>query len=152
MLARLALVSSILILTGFAPAPPPRVRPNSLRMESFAGRWILVSSRQPGMAQEAVVPGNELEVEIKDGKYTYFRRTKGSDNIHSMTSTILLDPKQKPCWFDLQRDSGPVTTRGICSLEGDKLTICYTTGPTRPTQIDSPEENVRIMVFQRKKP
>jgi RNA polymerase sigma factor (sigma-70 family) len=111
--------------------------------EKLQGTWAWVEAERGGKKA-----GDE---EIKDFKMT-FRGDKvnvdpGGDN---REGTFQLDPKQKPKTIDLTLQDGAEkgkTIRGIYSLEGDTLKLCFNDegDQDRPTDFTS-KEGTRLVV------
>jgi hypothetical protein len=81
MRARLLVVAIVLItLPAFAPAPKPKPGRPDQGLKALSGLWV----------------ANDLEAEIADGKYTYFRPAKGAPNVLSKTSAIIYDASKNP--------------------------------------------------------
>jgi uncharacterized protein (TIGR03067 family) len=68
-------------------------------------------------------------------------------------SVLVLDPRRKPAWLDVQRSSsGSVQMRGIYELEGNVLRFCYFTGRgdrLRPDSIDPVPEGATLVILER---
>ncbi|HVK09009.1 MAG TPA: TIGR03067 domain-containing protein [Gemmataceae bacterium] len=66
---------------------------------------------------------------------------------------VVLDAGKKPKHIDLARPGGRSTARGIYTLDGDELKLCYAEpGRDRPTEFTSPEgKRLYLLVLKREK-
>jgi uncharacterized protein (TIGR03067 family) len=153
MRGRLLLVLAAVVGAAFAPAPKPKARrAAAVDLEAISGRWLLVGLQNDVTGQEVRKPTYRLEVEIKDGKYTYHRSNGNGGAEQTMTTVIGLDPAKSPCWFDLKRPTGAVSSVGVCALEGDTLRLCFTSGKERPKAAKPTAKGERMLVLKRIKP
>jgi uncharacterized protein (TIGR03067 family) len=139
-------------LTAFAPAPRPRARPGPVRIDlkQLEGRWVLLWKEVGQDGGPPVRDTDQLEAEISAGRYTPIRR--GAMGRGAVTTQIALGSERSPCWFDLMYAGGSCGSKGVCSLEGDTLKICYVIGDgQRPKSLTPSRRVEKLLVFQRKK-
>jgi uncharacterized protein (TIGR03067 family) len=147
LLALLALVGA----TAFAPAPPPRERrAGKIDLKAITGQWVLVAQQVAGRPVRE--PSYRMEVEIKDGSYTYYVGPRGAPGTVTNTSVIILDATKTPCVLDMDRPAGGRSSTGVCALENDTLRICFTRGTARPASIEPTKPGEELVVLKRMKP
>src|SRR5690348_4958807 len=109
---------------------------SSLDTENLAGKWSCVSATNDGkpIANDTV---QKLRLSLtSDGGY---KTELGSQVLFD--STYKLDANKTPKQIDIVGTEGQLrgkVAQGICRLDGDSLTICYTMpGGARPTAFES---------------
>jgi uncharacterized protein (TIGR03067 family) len=101
---------------GVRPAP-----------EQIQGKWKIVRCEFSGRNEQQAVG---IEDEIRDNKWM-------RPNRRTAEYRLIFDPNKDSMSVDLSADRlGDRTLKGICSLKGDQLTICYAYKPElpRPTE------------------
>jgi uncharacterized protein (TIGR03067 family) len=113
--------------------------------ENMQGKWKIVQCEFSGRSTPQPVG---VEDTIKGDKWL-------RPNRRTAEYRLKLDPSKDPKWVDLSADRlGDRTLKGIYSLEGDKLTICYAYDPElpRPTEFKTmPGVRGYIYVLERVK-
>jgi len=95
--------------------------------EQTQGKWKVVRCEFSGEPDASIVG---VEHSIKDGIWL-------RPNRRTHEYRLKFDSSKNPAWVDLSADRlGDQTLKGICSADGDKLTICYSYAPElpRPTE------------------
>jgi uncharacterized protein (TIGR03067 family) len=140
---------------AFAPAPFPRARrpadPNQALLKKIQGTWTTVSRTYGGRVMKG---RGEMTVVFSGDRVKYL--------VNGEVRTvwvITLDTTKKPIIFDRAKVDGKsnigkgMILRGLCSLEGDTLTVCYRTGGTeRPGDLERSRPGVWHHVMKRQKP
>ncbi len=119
--------------------------------EQLPGVWTCVSGVKDGkpLAQEVV---KQLRLTLTADKY----KTELGQQV-LFESTYRIDAAKKPKQIDIIGTEGAnagKAAQGIYSVEGDKLTLCYTMpGQDRPTEFASkPGTEITLTVWQRSRP
>jgi uncharacterized protein (TIGR03067 family) len=117
----------------------------------LAGIWECVSATNDGkpLAEETV---KKLRLTVT-GEGVY--KTELGDQV-LFDSTCKIDPAKKPKEIDMIGTEGQLKGKaalGIYSLDGDRLTICYTMpGKERPKSFESkPGSSATLVVWKRRK-
>jgi uncharacterized protein (TIGR03067 family) len=95
--------------------------------EKMQGKWKIVRCEFSGRNEDAAVG---VEDTISGTKWL-------RPNRRTAEYQLKFDPTKNPKWVDLSAERlGDQTLKGIYSLDGDKLTICYAYDPDlpRPTE------------------
>jgi uncharacterized protein (TIGR03067 family) len=134
MRGQLGFVLALSLAAGAYAAPglkdPPPKGPD------VAGEWVLVSLSMGGVP----TPVKDIAVHTE---FTADGRRVSRNRLGQIVAEAryTLDRDQVPPTFDLRyKADGPITLRGVYSVDGDTLTICYTTDPdaARPTKLEGP--------------
>ena len=146
---RCLLLSIVVSSVAFAPAPlyrEPKPQSPADAVKAIRGKWKVVSRTIGGEAARHSVS----TLEVADGRWTY-SSAKGD---WRSPWTLSLDAKGKPWRFDAQSEKqAAAKMRGVCVVEGDKLTVCFTTdGEEPPGDLDGKEQGRHLDVYQRIKP
>ena len=146
-ISRLALLAGLVLLVpgrGLTlairpPANDPAGRPPSAAAdddrsdrEKMQGNWKIVRCEFSGRNQDQALG---VEDTISDGRWL-------RPNRRTAEYRLKLDSTKDPKSVDLSADRlGDQTLKGIYSLEGDRLTICYSYDPQgpRPTEFKTTE-------------
>ncbi|HVU86030.1 MAG TPA: M56 family metallopeptidase [Pirellulales bacterium] len=97
--------------------------PDAKSDQPIDGTWKIVQCEFSGGVDAGIVGTVHT---IQDGKWLRPGRRTGEYR-------LTMDLSKSPIWVDLSADRlGDETLKGICSLEGDKLTICYAYDPKLP--------------------
>lgn len=92
--------------------------------EKTQGKWKIVYCEFSGRDVTQTV--SDVEDTISGDKWL-------RPNRRTAEYRLKLDPTKNPKWVDLSADRlGDQTLKGIYSLDGDKLTICYAYDPESP--------------------
>lgn len=115
-------------------------------LEKYQGTWVLVSEEYAGKAVSTeelpdlsvVVQGNQVH-DI----------TQGVDR----SAIVTLDPSKSPKVYNLLRDDGVLSLKGIYTWEGETIKICATDDQgDRPTEFKTAAgSKSRIRVWKRRK-
>ena len=114
--------------------------------KKLEGKWTFVS----GMKM-----GNEPGEDMKKAEFEIAKDTMKMTNMgQEFKFKYSLDAKASPVTIDMEITDGPVgqgmKSKGIISLEGDELKLCYTPmGDDRPKKFDGKESH--LFVLKRKK-
>ncbi|HEY4312916.1 MAG TPA: M56 family metallopeptidase [Pirellulales bacterium] len=113
--------------------------------QQVQGTWTVARCEFSGKPDNEIV---DVEHAIVDGKW--FR-----PNRRTSMYRLKFDATKNPMWVDLSADRlGDRTLKGICALDGDKLTICYSYDPdlARPTEFKTtPDAQAYLYVLERVK-
>ena len=111
--------------------------------QQMQGKWKIVQCEYSGTADLDIVG---VEHTIDGTKWLRPNRQTGEYRLR-------FDASQNPKWVDLSADRlGDRTLKGICSLDGDKMTICYAYDPDlpRPTEFKTtPNSKAYLYVLER---
>lgn len=124
------------------------VQPELRKMD---GAWLVLSLVVNGHNVLAKDDGPKTFAVIKAGAMTTMRAGKTLNE-----AALKIDPTKTPWEIDITFTSGPSkgeTLKGVCKLEDDRLTMCYTAGDSeRPTDFNSKSGSNRSrIVYQRQK-
>jgi uncharacterized protein (TIGR03067 family) len=115
----------------------------------FQGTWRLVAREIEGKkATPRTVEAADSTLTFKDAKVTY--RSQGED---IWTATVKLDPARSPKLVEVTYLTGPEkgkTGRAIYKLEGDRLTVCFSSTQL-PTDFTTEDTDRALVVYQREK-
>ena len=118
------------------------------RDEGLQGTWACLSASVDGkpLAEETV---KLLRLTLTNNRY---KTEKGAEVLFD--SEYILETSQSPAHIDIVGTEGAFkgrSARGICSLAGDTLKICYTMpGKARPTAFASePGSGAYLIVWKR---
>jgi uncharacterized protein (TIGR03067 family) len=139
----------IVLSLGFAPAPvyrEPKPKSPADAIKAIRGKWKVISRTIGGEAARHAVS----TLEVADGRWTY-SNAKGD---WRSPWSISLDAKGKPWRFDAQSEKqAAAKMRGVCVVEGDKLTLCFAmAGDEPPVDFDGKKPGMCFDVYQRIKP
>jgi uncharacterized protein (TIGR03067 family) len=113
--------------------------------EKMQGKWTILHCEFAGRDEMLT---EVVEDTISDARWLRPKR-------RTAEYRLKLDPTKDPKWVDLSADRlGDQTLKGIYSLDGDRLTICYCYDPElpRPTEFKTmPGVNGYIYVLERVK-
>jgi uncharacterized protein (TIGR03067 family) len=144
MRARLLLLVSLMLVTGFAPAPfprMPRVDPTD-HVRRLQGEWVVVEYRYGG---------KEISDRKEDPTYLFVSKDRWTFYQGGRTLTgwdARLNPTSRA--LDLTRaNNSAVVLLAIYSFEGSKLTITYA-DDRRPTGFESAGARYWQMVLKRR--
>ena len=115
-------------------------------LEKYQGTWVLVSEEYQGKT----VPAEELPdlshtVQGNQVRYT----ANGRDR----SAIVTLDPRKTPKTYDLMRDDGALSLKGIYTWDGETIKICAAEDQgDRPTEFKTGAgSGNRIRVWKHKK-
>jgi len=109
---------------------------------SIVGEWVGESGIRGGKPDNP--PSGTTITFTKDGKV--LMKEGGDDKSHETTYTA--DPKKDPAEIDIvppAGEKGPAMV-GIYKIEGDTLTLCFSTGGDRPKAFESPAGSQVMLV------
>lgn len=115
-------------------------------LEKYQGTWVLVSEEYEGKtvpAQE--LPDLSFAVQGNQIHYT----AQGADR----SAMVTLDPNKTPKAYDLLRDDGALSLKGIYTWDGETIKICAAEDQgDRPTEFKTGAgSRNRIRVWKQKK-
>jgi uncharacterized protein (TIGR03067 family) len=120
--------------------------PAKSALEKYQGTWVLLSEEFEGKK----VPADE----VKDLSYTVqgheiLFKSNGKDR----SAIVKLDPSRNPKTYDLVRDDGLVSLKGIYAWDGELIKICSAVDQgDRPTAFETrPGSKNQIRVWKRKR-
>lgn len=143
----LPLLAALIVLpsAGFAPVPKPRPKKaaeKELSVKDLEGAWSVASY------EYRTVRGLNTKVlydtvEIKGGKWVQKRQLPNGGRAQTAPYTITIDAGKSPATFDMEysrANAGRLlisqTRKGLFRLEGDRLTVTYTSGAKgRPASV-----------------
>ncbi|HKB05605.1 MAG TPA: TIGR03067 domain-containing protein [Gemmataceae bacterium] len=136
------------LTAGAVAAPRPKDPPP--KGPDIVGRWVLVSASQGGEPIPLRVV--ELDYEFTPDGRQVVRSRLGQV---SFEYRYTVDRDNSPPTFDVRdKTGGSANLRGIYTVEGKTLTICYVTDADvpRPTKLESPAgSKAELRVFTRSK-
>ena len=121
-------------------APAPKAAPK--KEPTLVGKW---------MAESYILRGKPIDV--PDGAYTTFSAdgtvtSQEGQTVAARVQPYTVDAKKSPAEVDLLPTAdfpGLGTLLCIYKIEGDTLTMCYST-KKRPTKFESPEDEIVFLV------
>jgi uncharacterized protein (TIGR03067 family) len=116
-------------------------------LDKYQGTWILVSEEFEGKPVPAA-KRPDLSYTVRGDQLLY--KVRGEER----SATVKLDPTQEPKIYDLERDDGSRTLKGIYTWDGDDtIKICSAddAGDRPATFKAGPGSRNRIRVWKRKK-
>jgi uncharacterized protein (TIGR03067 family) len=118
-----------LALTVAAPGPKEAPKPPAAD-NPLLGEWVVESH---------IASGKPIPIRDKPERVMITKDLWKVGKELKTESNLWLDPTKDPPQIDVWvPDQGDETrNRGIYKLIGDTLTICYSTGPERPTKFES---------------
>jgi uncharacterized protein (TIGR03067 family) len=140
----------LLMATSLIAAAPPKQDALDKHLDGFQGTWKIVNLKANGeSAPEEIVAA--LKLVFKDDTLTFTPGEPGFKNYR-----YKLDPTTSPASFDMTHSDGSQkgeTRKGIYSLEGDRLKICFSNEDDRPKELTAKAESGQLMyTLQREKP
>ncbi len=147
---RVLLVTACVACVAAVSLSAPVPKAVKAKAPSLDGRWECVELN----ANDAdVTKGNPWVWDIAGEKLTIHRRENGQlrPNEQNMTTTLVWPDAAKAEEVDYVRDNGTSKTvfKGRFVVDGDKLTVCYTTsGGDRPTELKA-DKRVHYVRFTR---
>jgi uncharacterized protein (TIGR03067 family) len=131
-------------------------RPNRDRVDperqKFIGTWRVVSCEFNGQTQDVT---NAKAVVISGEVFGYLA-LYWFDGADDTGASYRIDSSKTPKWLDLTNlggESKGATIRGIYSLKGDKLKLCFSSNGPRPLSVDGGKEtNQCLLVLERQRP
>jgi uncharacterized protein (TIGR03067 family) len=139
---------ALLLTVGSTGAP--RLKDPVLKEPDVTGRWTLVSLSKGGEA----VPLGGMAV---DTEFTGDGRRVSRNRLGQTVGEVryVLDREKVPPTLDLRSATDDsITSRGVCKVDGDALTVCYVTAPDapRPDKFEAPAgSKVYLAVYRRVK-
>ena len=131
-----------LSLAGFAPVPTGKPKKPAFDLAALEGSWTVVRCEVGRLGERTV--GNEV-VHIDKGKWVAVAVFRDGSSVKTVAYALTLDATRSPAVLDMtftqKEENGNVTSYGrvgVAELKGDRLTVVYTTGKTRPASIDGP--------------
>jgi uncharacterized protein (TIGR03067 family) len=120
--------------------------PSKADLAKFDGTWTLASEEFEGKT----IPAEDLpdvSYTVRDGKVSF------TANGEERTATLTVDASKDPKTYDLRRDDGLRTLKGIYTWDGDDLKVCSADDQgERPSDFKTaPGSKNRIRVWKRKK-
>jgi uncharacterized protein (TIGR03067 family) len=120
--------------------------PSKKELDKYQGTWVLVSEEFEGKR----IPPEQLEdisYIVRGDQLLY------ASNAQLRSAKVNLDPSKTPKNYDLLRDDGHRSLKGIYAWDGDTIKICSAGDQgDRPTKFRTePGSNNRIRVWKRKK-
>lgn len=120
--------------------------PSKIELDRFQGTWTLASEEFEGKAvPPETVP--DVSYTVHGDKVSFVGR--GAER----TATLKVDPSKTPKTYDLERDDGLRTLKGIYAWDGDDLKVCAADDQgDRPTELKTAEGGKnRLRVWKLKK-
>jgi uncharacterized protein (TIGR03067 family) len=128
----------VMLLTGLALAAP-RLKDPPKKTSPLVGQWRLV-------LMNGSEPGYSMDMEyLADGTAIRLRDKTHSDEYRSRYTT---DTSTNPAQLDyLYNEAGKPPALCIFKVEGDTLTICYSTGEdrSRPKEFGQPRTMLQVL-------
>jgi len=161
MLARLSIgLVALVALTAFAPVPPPRLKKADPRhmLLKMKGTWRTVSTERmlSGRLTRSATKASTRNVRIEGNTWSFVYPNPPAGLVRAATTyQINLDTTKSPVWFDLTREGlATVYMRGVLTLEGGTLKLCYVLGSRgdmtgRPASASVPGEGEILMTLER---
>jgi uncharacterized protein (TIGR03067 family) len=120
--------------------------PSKSELDKYQGTWVLVAEEFEG---EAIPAGKmaDRSYTIRGDKLLY------NSNGKARSATVKLDPSKTPKTYDLVRDDGLRSLRGIYAWDGDTIKVCSADdqGPRPEAFKTEPGSKNRIQIWKRKK-
>jgi uncharacterized protein (TIGR03067 family) len=120
--------------------------PAKKELDKFQGTWTLTSEEFEG---KPTPPENlpDVSYTVQGDKVVF------TSNGKERTATLTLDASKDPKTYDLRRDDGLRTLKGVYAWDGDDLKICAADDQgDRPTELTTaPGSKNRLRVWKRKK-
>lgn len=118
-------------------------------LDKYQGTWILVSEEFEGKtvsAEDLADDSKRLSCTVRGDQVRY------SSNGKDRSATVKLDPSKTPRTYDLVRDDGLVSLKGIYAWDGERIKICAADDRgDRPTEFRTrPGSKNRVRVWKRK--
>ena len=151
-MARQVLAGGLIVLIATSLIAEEPARQNALQRDTtrIQGTWRCLDLEANGAkAPQLVVAA--LKLVFKDDTLSFKPGEPGFTNY-----SFRIDPTTKPAHFDITHAAGSKkgkTTKGIYSLNGDQLTICFSEGNDRPKELTAkPESGQVIFSLKRAQP
>lgn len=131
----------LLGLALVAGAPAPKAEPKK-ETPTLVGEWVGETGVRSGQPEPP--PPGTLMLFAADGKMVL-----GEGGIkQKIEGTYTTDPKKTPNELNLvpMGIGQGVTFTGIYKIDGDTLTICFTTDGKRPTEFASPAGSAAMLI------
>jgi uncharacterized protein (TIGR03067 family) len=131
-----SLLFAVLVLGAPAPKADPK------KDAGLVGEWKV---ERLTVAAEVEPPSADRKFLVFDSAGKYFNRNELGGKQKEL-GTYTVDPKANPMTIDLELISG-ARWKGICTVEGDTLTVCLTPLPDapRPTAFESKRDSVDLL-------
>jgi uncharacterized protein (TIGR03067 family) len=120
--------------------------PSKSELDKYQGTWVLISEEFEGKRVSAErLP--DLTYTVRGDKI--FFTSNGKDR----SAIVKLDPSKTPKTYDLLRDDGRLSLKGIYTWDGDDIRICSADDQGgRPAELRTePGSKNRIRVLKRRK-
>jgi uncharacterized protein (TIGR03067 family) len=135
----LVLMIGVVLLPAYGGA-------SKTELAKFDGTWTLASEEFEGKT----IPPEDLpdvSYTVRDGKVSF------TANGEERRATLTVDASKEPKTYDLRRDDGLRTLKGIYTWDGDDLKVCSADDQgERPSGFKTaPGSKNRIRVWKRKK-
>jgi uncharacterized protein (TIGR03067 family) len=146
--ALLLIALACLSVAAYAPAPLPRPEKKEAKA-SLEGTWSVVSQGRAGK-ETPQRPGSTLKAVITKDRWAF--NNNGKPTIEYET---VVDDRANPKTVDLKRGGLTPLFRGIYTVDGDTLKLCYYpggVGGARPKAFDPSDSKQMTMTFKRDKP
>ena len=140
----------LLISTSLMAGEPPKQDTVKKDMDGIQGTWKIVALEANGEQGPPEIVA-ALKLTFKGDTLTFTPGEPGFSNYN-----YELDPTTKPASFDMTHADGPnkgKTDKGVYSLEGNHLRICFGKADNRPKEFTTAAESGRWMyTLTREKP